>query len=133
MIYRNAMTVASIILILLSAFYIYKSRQANQEYIAELQEVNRLLENQIDTVIDIYEGMALQTFELRGTQQAIGSQLTKQQEETRRLQNDVQEIKEWADTALPADIIGLRQRPAITGADLYRSLSTSNAMRTQSE
>ena len=37
------------------------------------------------------------------------------------LKNDVQEVKLWAATLLPADVSRLQQRPAISGADEFRA------------
>lgn len=37
----------------------------------------------------------------------------------REMQRDNQALREWADTRLPADVIRLRERPAVTGADAY--------------
>lgn len=130
---RDTLAVALFLFVCLIAFITYKNKQDSQMRIDELQEVNNLLESQLGTVISVYEDVVQKTVELHGAQLAIDRQFNKQQEETRRLQSDVQEIKDWADSSLPSSIIGLRQRPAITGSNLYRSLSTGNALRAQSE
>ncbi|REC94877.1 LysB family phage lysis regulatory protein [Kushneria indalinina DSM 14324] len=41
-------------------------------------------------------------------------------EQIREIQRENDEIREWAGTRLPSDVIRLRQRPAVTGADAYR-------------
>lgn len=50
-------------------------------------------------------------------------------EQIKRLTNENPDVKKWADTPLPADVIRLQQRPAITGAAGYRSfLSEGDAL-----
>lgn len=63
------------------------------------------------------------------SQQQIQQNLSARQNEIRRLQTHVEEIRAWADTTLPFDIVRLRKRPAITGADGFSaSMSTSDTL-----
>lgn len=54
--------------------------------------------------------------------------LSARQKTIERLKRDA-ELKRWADTPLPADIVRLRQHPVLTGGHAYREwLSQSNAV-----
>ncbi|UUE38716.1 Rz-like lysis system protein LysB [Pectobacterium aroidearum] len=46
--------------------------------------------------------------------------LSDRQKLIERLKRENQELKHWADTLLPADIVRLRQRPALAGGSAYR-------------
>lgn len=116
-----------------SLISLYYRSDFYEERVEGLLETQERLEDQLDSVAYLYEQNRRQTLDLLKAQQAVRKSLTEQQQETRRLQSEVQEIKEWADTALPTDIVGLRQRPAITGADFYRSLSSGNTLRAEPE
>lgn len=68
-----------------------------------------------------------QTQELLQAQQRVQSSLATRQTEIRRLQTDVQKIRDWADQPLPDDIQRLLQHPATTGAAGYgTAMPTSN-------
>ncbi len=55
--------------------------------------------------------------------------LSARQKTIERLKRENAELKRWADTPLPADIVRLRQRPVLTGGHAYREwLSQSNAV-----
>ncbi len=67
-------------------------------------------------------------------QDAITTAAVARAEQIKRLTNENPEIKRWADTPLPADVIRLQKRPAITGAAGYRAfLSESDALPAASE
>ncbi len=53
-----------------------------------------------------------------------------QSQQLEQLKHDFADVKAWADTPLPAAVIRLRQRPAITGSAAYRQwLSTRDPLR----
>lgn len=55
--------------------------------------------------------------------------LAQRNSQLKRLYRENETLRRWADTALPDDIIRLRQRPAITGAANYRQwLSESHTL-----
>lgn len=67
-------------------------------------------------------------------QDAITLAAVARAEQIKRLTNENPDVKKWADTPLPADVIRLQQRPAITGAAGYRAfLSESDALPAASE
>ncbi|MCW9998280.1 Rz-like lysis system protein LysB [Escherichia coli] len=50
------------------------------------------------------------------------------------LKRENEDLRRWADTPLPADIIRLRERPALTGGAAYRQwLSASDAVSAGSD
>jgi len=54
-------------------------------------------------------------------QDAITLAAVARAEQIKRLTDESPEIKRWADTPLPPDVIRLQQRPAVTGAAGYRA------------
>lgn len=59
---------------------------------------------------------------------AAHDQLRQRNQQLEKLKRENQQLREWADTALPADIIRLHQRPAVTGSQAYRHLSEADAL-----
>ncbi len=67
-------------------------------------------------------------------QDAITLAAVARAEQIKRLTNENPDVKKWADTPLPADVIRLQKRPAIAGAASYRAfLSESDALPAASE
>lgn len=59
----------------------------------------------------------------------IATDMAGRERQFKRLTDENPEVKRWADAALPADVIRLQQRPAITGAAGYHAyLSESGAL-----
>lgn len=55
--------------------------------------------------------------------------LRQRQRRIEELKRENEDLRRWADTPLPADIIRLRERPALTGGAAYRQcLSASDAV-----
>jgi len=57
--------------------------------------------------------------ELSAQQEKFRDDLAARRFDFERLKNENAEVRRWADAQLPADIVRLRSRPAITGADAY--------------
>lgn len=56
--------------------------------------------------------------------------LRNRQHRIEELKRENEELRRWADTPLPADIIRLRERPALAGGNAYREwLSKSDAVQ----
>ncbi|HEC5301698.1 TPA: Rz-like lysis system protein LysB [Enterobacter asburiae] len=56
--------------------------------------------------------------------------LHNRQHRIEELKREKEDLRRWADTPLPADIIRLRERPALTGGAAYREwLSESDALQ----
>lgn len=58
--------------------------------------------------------------QLRKERQALQEQASTRQTKIRRLQRDNEELRQWADGALPEPVARMRQRPALTSASDYR-------------
>ena len=58
--------------------------------------------------------------QLAQQQHRLQTQLSKRQQQIRRLQRENDHYRHWATTDLPAAVKRLRQRPAISGADQYQ-------------
>ncbi|EFI2976460.1 Rz-like lysis system protein LysB [Escherichia coli] len=60
--------------------------------------------------------------------------LSQRQHRIEELKRENEDLRRWADTPLPADIIRLRKRPAFTGGAAYRQwLSASDAVSAGSD
>lgn len=86
-----------------------------------------------DKLIVILEGNAQRnaqdSAELTNTLQQVQQLAGESRQIWETLKRDNEEFKAWADSALPADVIRLRSRPAITGAASYQSwLQQSNGL-----
>jgi LysB family phage lysis regulatory protein len=58
--------------------------------------------------------------------------LRTRQHRIEELKHENDDLRRWADTPLPADIIRLRERPALAGGAAYREwLSQSDAVQTE--
>ena len=74
--------------------------------------------------------LASQTRQLGEEQEAIRAALSQREIDLQGLQNEVAEIRDWADAQLPSGIAGLRERPAIIGSRAYAEhLSSRNAVQ----
>lgn len=56
----------------------------------------------------------------------LQSLLATRQSQLKAIMNENTELKRWADTVLPADIVRLHTRPALTGAAAYRAWLSEN-------
>ncbi len=85
--------------------------------------------SQLKTLADLSERNNAEQARLRSLAADTQAALTERQKTLARLQRENEALKRWADTALPDDIIRLRQRPAITGGRAYREwLSPADAL-----
>lgn len=80
------------------------------------------------------QARAKQQAKLNQTNDAIVATLATVQQENRRLIHENIELRAWADTALPADVIRMSASPALTGADGYSEyMSAVDAMQPASD
>ncbi|WP_336332309.1 Rz-like lysis system protein LysB [Pseudomonas putida] len=69
---------------------------------------------------------------LQQTGQDLRRELDVRKQQIKELKLENEDLRNWAATLLPAAARGLRQRPALTGADAYRDwLSDRNALHPQ--
>lgn len=67
---------------------------------------------------------------LYATAEQTTALLRHRQHRIEELKRENEDLRRWADTPLPADIIRLRERPALTGGAAYREwLSQSDAVQ----
>ena len=119
---------------LICGFTFFNENKKQKQRIEELQQTEKILKTHLDAITNLNKKNNWKTVELLAAQQAVQLSLSSQRAETRRLQSEVQEIKEWANNALPADIVRLRQRPAITGAGIYSErVPPSGTVRIESQ
>ncbi|VVD31077.1 Rz-like lysis system protein LysB [Paraburkholderia dioscoreae] len=59
--------------------------------------------------------------QLEAKRQSIAAELLQSETDFEALKNENDELRAWADGALPDDVVRLYNRPAITGADEYHS------------
>jgi len=86
----------------------------------------------VHQVADLNRQQANEMESLLKAQQHVSRTLSNRTLEIRRLQDDVEEIRQWAGQPLPADVVRLRARPAVTGAHGYReSMPTGGAVRAE--
>lgn len=121
-------------LVIVFGFSAYSNNEHQKQRIGELSKINESYESVLSEMVQSQVKAREQTVRLLSTQEGIRVELAHRENEMRRLQTDVQEIKDWADTALPLDIKWLRQRPALTGASAYSKwLPTSDSMHFEPE
>lgn len=109
----------------------YQQLGTQKNLIQKYSEENESLQQGIDTMVNAYVTNNEKIEQVLMSQQRIQQNLNARQTEIRRLQNDVEEIRIWADVSLPDDIVRLRQRPTITGTKNYSSaVSASSAVHT---
>lgn len=58
--------------------------------------------------------------DLRSSIESVNTALLKNKRAMEQLKNESKEVRDWADTRLPADVIRLRQRPEIASGAAYR-------------
>ncbi|EFC7082301.1 hypothetical protein CS072_003838 [Escherichia coli] len=88
--------------------------------------MNRLL---LVVLTLLLAALGWQTWRLADASQTISTLLRQRQHRIEELKRENEDLRRWADTPLPADIIRLRKRPALTGGMAYRQwLSASDAV-----
>ncbi|BDI51945.1 Rz-like lysis system protein LysB [Escherichia coli] len=117
-------------------------RMTQQEQLIEQQQHIRLADTQIASLT---ESLMTKVRELDELQQqadadqqayltlqqqtaAAHDQLRQRNQQLEKLKRENQQLREWADTALPADIIRLHQHTTITGSAAYRQLPETEAL-----
>ncbi|WP_313378666.1 hypothetical protein [Achromobacter insolitus] len=121
------------LLVLLLAVITWMQRQALDGYQEALPAIKQTAEANAKAARDLQDAadlLASRTRAVQTEQEAIRASLSAREIDVKRLQNEVTEIRSWADSLLPAGITGLRQRPAIVGgADYDKYLSSRDAVQ----
>lgn len=116
--------------LLLSIWSMWRTIATQKDMInAQSGAITQLIEN-VDSVVELNRGQVEGIEMLLAANSQVQLSLNERQQEIRRLQSDVQEIRIWADQSLPADIVRLRERPAARGAANYaKPVPTGSALR----
>lgn len=97
----------------------YRQIGLQRELISRQDEAIQSTLESLNAVKGLAETSRDQMADLLTAQGQVQSSLSARQQEIRRLQSDVKEIRAWAEQPLPADIVRMRQRPAARGAGDY--------------
>lgn len=73
----------------------------------------------LSTAVETAHKNALSLSKMQAAQNSFRADLSQREAAIGNMQRDIEEIRNWADQPLPADIAGLRKRPAITGSGAY--------------
>lgn len=105
---------------LLAAVWFLADRNAMKDALLDAQvQINQGLIDGLENLHDLHERHADQLGALMDEQRRVAATHASQFATLTRLQNDVEEIRAWADQPLPADIVRLRHRSALSGAAAY--------------
>lgn len=99
-----------------------------------LQAYGAVIERQGKQIGDLADRLNAQRLDLAALttqQEGFRAALDEREFNFERLKNEDSEVRSWADTVLPAGVVRLQQRPAITGAAGYAEyLRTRDALHT---
>ena len=102
---------------------------ANQTALTAYQQLAERAEGLANQVITSSRRAAENSIQLQREQDGLRAALSQREIDIGALQNEVAQIRDWADSVLPAGIAGLRARPAITGLSEYHDyLSRRDAL-----
>ncbi|HHQ4584657.1 Rz-like lysis system protein LysB [Aeromonas hydrophila] len=89
----------------------------------------RAKDSTIDTLTEQLTAQATAAQQLQGQLDQLAMTAATREQTIARLKRENAELKSWADSHLPAAVVGLLQRPALTGAADYQAhLSRSGPM-----
>ncbi|MGL6554437.1 Rz-like lysis system protein LysB [Aeromonas jandaei] len=89
----------------------------------------RAKDSTIDTLTEQLTAQATAAQQLQGKLDQLAMTAATREQTIARLKRENAELKSWADSHLPAAVVGLLQRPAITGAADYQAhLSSSGPL-----
>lgn len=113
----------AVIAVLLGALWFLADRNTTKDALLDAQvQINQGLIDNLEVLHDLHERHAEQIGALMDEQRRVAATHASQFSKLTRLQNDVEEIRAWADQPLPDDIVRLRQRGRGTGAAAYGSV-----------
>ncbi|HHQ4773099.1 TPA: Rz-like lysis system protein LysB [Aeromonas veronii] len=81
----------------------------------------RAKDSTIDTLTEQLTAQATAAQQLQGQLDQLAMTAATREQTIARLKRENAELKSWADSHLPAAVVGLLQRPAITGAADYQA------------
>lgn len=132
----NAMAwrVAPYLLAAVLAWVAWLQHQTVAQQETTLKTYGAVIESQGKQIGDLAERLTSQRLDLAALttqQEGFRAALDAREFEFERLKDEDSEVRSWADTVLPAGVVRLQQRPAITGAAGYdQYLRTRDALHT---
>ncbi|WJM86074.1 Rz-like lysis system protein LysB [Dickeya chrysanthemi] len=125
---KSGMIIAATIMLLIVGVGVQSWRLHATHQLAEQQAQTLSLQQtalnekstQLKTLTEQAERNNVEQARLRDMAADTQAALSERQKTVARLQHENETLKRWADTDLPADIIRLRQRPALSGGRAYR-------------
>lgn len=105
----------------MTAWSQHQALAATRHLLAAMQATAKGQAQVIRTMEDHAERNAQDSAELTETLQQVQQLAGEGRQIWESLKRENQEFKAWAESALPADVIRLRRRPAITGAAEYKT------------
>lgn len=87
----------------------------------EAAQRERAKDSTIDTLTEQLTAQATAAQQLQGQLDQLAMTAATREQTIARLKRENAELKSWADSHLPAAVVGLLQRPAITGAADYQA------------
>lgn len=107
----------------------YRQITMQKQVIAAQAMVSAQLEAGLASLQQINEDNRSQISELLYAQERVQISLTARNQEIRKLQHEVKEVRDWANKPLPDDIKRLLNHPATTGASGYSAaMQPSNSV-----
>jgi LysB family phage lysis regulatory protein len=130
----NAMAwrIAPYLLVAVLTLFAWLQRQTLAQQETTLKTYGAVIESQGKQIGDLAERLTSQRLDLAALtaqQEGFRAALDERELDFERLKDEDSEVRRWADTVLPAGIVRLQQRPAITGAAGYdQYLRTRDAL-----
>lgn len=119
MIWLRVAPYVAIAVLAVASWFLSGSVKAKEELLAKQLEINDGLIQNIESLRELHEQHALQISALMDEQRRVAAVHSRQFAKLTRLQNDVQEIRDWAGQPLPDAIVRLRNRATTTGSHTY--------------
>ncbi|QIZ50683.1 Rz-like lysis system protein LysB [Dickeya zeae] len=125
---KSSMIIAAIIMLLSAGIGVQSWRLHTNRQLIEQQAQTLSLQqtalneksSQLTALSEQAERSNIEQARLRDMATDTQEALSERQKMIVRLQHENEALKRWADSELPADIIRLRQRPALSGGRAYR-------------
>lgn len=131
---QSALQLAIIVLLGYSAWQSYQRASLQGEIAREQKEQLQGLELLLSSLQDHQAVINRQAGAILSQQAALRGTLAQRQAEFRKLEQHVQEIRDWSLGQLPGSVQRLRERPAVTGAQAYHdAVRSGRALHTDRE
>lgn len=131
---QSILQLAIIVLLGYSAWQSYQRANLQTEIAQEQKKQLLGLEELLNSIQTHQVTINSQSGAILSQQAALRGTLAQRQAEFRKLEQHVQEIRDWSLGQLPDTVQRLRERPAVTGAQAYHdAMRSSRALHTDRE